>query len=506
MDFRVPFLIPQVATDGHTFRFLNETVSFDSKINWKIESVPRLWGYNLHYFEYLEGMAVDQGRVLVEDWIAENRDPLHWGWDPYPLSLRLVQWMKWLARHGENAASQTILESLWAQAEYLAHNFEHHIQGNHLFENAKTLVWAGLTFLGSESEAWLRLGGHQLLAELEEQILPDGAHYELSPMYHSIILEGCLDLLNFGPRLKALAPSLEDALKQRVPGMLSWLSAMCHPDGEISLLNDSATRIAPSPSHLFAYGEALGFTPSPLPQRCHLASSGYVVAHQHGGEDYLVMDVGHMGPPHQPGHSHCDLLSFELSLGGRRIIVDSGVFAYQDTSMRRRNRETAGHNTLRIDGRDQSEIWGNFRVARRAEPIGVNVEDREGKWVVRGGHTGYEPIGVRHHREWTWGDCELAIMDSLEGAGSHEVETFFHFHPSLQLKLAHSQADVLLEGRCVARIILPESMEYQIIPTRYHPEFGLALENVTLVLSTTVTVPAHFECRFIWNSLANELP
>ncbi|MBI3488966.1 MAG: alginate lyase family protein [Acidobacteria bacterium] len=496
-DIRTDFLPSHVSSDGRTFTFLNEPVEFRSKVDWHITSKSMLWRYNLHYFEYLASLSLRQGRDLMEDWITNNRNPRSLGWDPYPLSMRLVHWFKWLSRHGEGNASSVILQSLYVQSGYLARNFEFHIQANHLFENAKALLWAGLVFDGPGPERWLKQGQDILLEELEEQILADGAHYELSPMYHSLILEGCLDLLNLGT-LQTRAPNVHRAILQRVPKMLEWLQAMCHPDGEISLFNDAAFGIAPTPRALFTYAERLGLSVRQERPSCHLEASGYVVVGDSHRGDYLILDVGGMGPVYQPGHGHCDTLSFELSLAGRRVLVDTGVYAYQDPAMRRMNRETSAHNTLRIDGLDQSEIWGSFRVANRAEPRDVHVDLQPESGFVRAGHSGYESLGVHHFRQWNWSPGSLVVTDQLEGSGKHRAELFFHLYPDLRWEVSGPLAILSAKDCEVARIWLPEGWTPRVVPSLYCPEFGRAIPNQTLELSTTVTLPAHISSRIEW--------
>ena len=103
-----------------------------------------------------------------------------------------------------------------------------------------------------------------------------------------------------------------------------------------------------------------------------------------------------MGPDYQPGHGHCDLFSFEWSCGSQRVICDTGVYAYQDPIMRPYVRSTAAHNTVRVDGEEQSEIWQEFRVARRAYPDMHCVEaTADGTVRVVGSHTGYSRLRGR---------------------------------------------------------------------------------------------------------------
>src|SRR5262249_48877553 len=176
------------------------------------------------------------------------------------------------------------------------------------------------------------------------------------------------------------------------------LETMSHPDGEIALCNDAAFHVAPAPTLLLDYGRRLGCSWSPPGGCMHLAASGYVVLRRHG--QYMVIDIGPLGPDHQPGHGHCDLFSFEWSLASQRIICDTGVYAYQDQVMRPYVRATAAHNTVRLDGAEQSEIWKEFRVARRAYPEMTSVDvGADGALRVVGQHHGYRRLaGQPVHR------------------------------------------------------------------------------------------------------------
>ena len=119
-----------------------------------------------------------------------------------------------------------------------------------------------------------------------------------------------------------------------------WLRAMCHPDGEIAFFNDAAIGIAPSPEHLFDYARRLGLPDSRLSEELyHLDSTGYIRISK--GEAVLLIDVAPIGPDYLPGHAHADTLSYELSLSGKRVLVNSGTSRYGS------GREEIGSEALR---------------------------------------------------------------------------------------------------------------------------------------------------------------
>ena len=460
---------------------LDETRELSSARSWDAAEVPRLWRYHLHYFDDLTARDASERagwhRALLERWIAENPPGRGTGWEPYPTSRRIVSWVKWALAGGRLSARAC--DSLAAQARWLARRLEWHLLGNHLWANAKALIVAGCFFAGEEAERWRELGAGILLEQLGEQILPDGGHFELSPMYHALALEDVLDLLNVAGAWPGRLPAaLAERLAAAAPAMLRWLGCMCHPDGEIALFNDSALGVAPTRAELEAYAARLGLpragAPAPLD---HLHASGYVRAER--GPFWLVADVGRVGPDYQPGHAHADSLSFELSAFGQRWLVDSGCSTYTPGPERLRQRGTAAHNTVLVDGLDSSEVWGGFRVARRARPRDVSVAAEGEQAVVRGAHDGYAWRGVLHRRELALGPRGLVLTDQLEGSFGR-AESRLHLHPGVELEpLGPSQARLLRGGQ--ALMLHAEGARLACVPSSWHPGFNRSLPSSVVV-------------------------
>lgn len=473
-----------------TFRLLNQTHTLADPGAWNAPGVDKLWLYNLHYFDDLnaEGATArrDWHRALIARWIAENPPGYGNGWEPYPLSLRIVNWMQW-ARAG-NPLEPAWLHGLAIQVRYLARRLEYHLLGNHLFTNAKALVHAGLFFAGPEAERWLRTGLRLLSRELPEQILHDGGHFERSPMYHAIILKDMLDLLNLATSVARRGDAIPSPDWRRIAQtMLNWLQAMTHPDGEIAFFNDAAFGIAPTLAQLADYagrlGMALAFGPSSFAASLTLLShSGY--ARLQGGPAVLLVDVGQMGPDYLPGHAHADTLSFELSLYGQRVIVNSGTSCYGTGPERQRQRGTAAHNTVLIDGQDSSEVWGGFRVARRARPLNLRWGEAADHVWVECAHDGYHrlPGRVTHRRRWTLSPTGLRIEDRLDG-GYRDAVARLHLHPAI---------GVGLDGAAEGWLELPggrrpcwriEGGVARLARSTWHPRFGVSEANVCLEIS-----------------------
>jgi uncharacterized heparinase superfamily protein len=471
---------------------LNRTHAVSDR-GWDDSRLDKLLRYNLHYFDDLTAASstarVEWQRALVKRWVRENPLGRGTGWEPYPTSLRIVNWIKWTL--GGEALSTELTRSLADQARWLAARLEIHLLGNHLFANAKALVFAGLYFDGAEADGWLATGLKILAREIPEQILPDGGQFEGSPMYHALAVEDMLDLRNVTRVYPDAIPERWSTLLESWPRTLAdmrhWMLAMRHPDGEIGFFNDAAIGIAPVPAALESYADRLGLgaAPTVAVPVTRLDASGYVrVQREHA---VALLDVAPVGPSYLPGHGHADILSFELSLFGQRVLVNSGTSQYGAGAERLRQRGTAAHNTVVVDGADSSEVWGGFRVARRARPIDLRIV-KAPDVVVRCSHDGYRrlPGRVTHTREWRFGTEALHVEDRLTGRFA-AAEARFHLHPEVGVdgagELAPHDGSLRLCLPGGQRVLFEvEQGSVRVEPSTWHPEFGRTVANLCLVV------------------------
>ena len=411
---------------------------------------------------------------MISCWVADNLPGSGNGWEPYPSSLRIVNWIKWSLAGDE--LSGEARQSLAIQVRYLCKKLEYHLLGNHLFANGKALIFAGLFFVGPEAEAWLEKGLSILRREIPEQVLEDGGHFERSPMYHSIIFEDIIDLINL---CRAYGRDVPDLWGEVVGKMGRWLKVMSHPDDDIALFNDAALKIAAKPGKLFDYlervtGEIVGNDGG----HCiELVASGYYVMAPKAG-DRLFIDCGEIGPDYLPGHAHCDTLSFELSVAGQRVVVDSGCGVYVDGSKRKYNRGNIGHNTVTVDGLNQSEIWGAHRCARRARPVSARLVDDGRCLKFKGSHDGYRRLSgdLIHHREIVWCDDLITVTDVVEGGGRHDVGGRLHLHPERYFLVEGGRVVVTVKDGCKVVIEPLSDLDLHVEKGCYCPEFGKFIE------------------------------
>ena len=333
-----------------------------------------------------------------------------------------------------------------------------------------------------ESDKYLRLGLKILEREIPEQFLDDGGHFELSPMYHSILLWDLLDLINLAKisGQPLLLNNLEGWSAIAVSA-LRWLDVMTHPDNEISFFNDATIGIAASPDEIKNYSLLLGL-------KTTYANEFYTPLHNTGYSRFrnskycLFFDHGAVGPSYLPGHAHADTLSFEMSIGCDRFFVNSGTSLYGLSNERHRQRGTEAHSTVFVDGADSSEVWGGFRVARRASITKCDVDILDDSVSISAQHDGYLRFngGVIHNRTIRALENMISIEDNV--SGSFKVAcSVFHLHPDITIDIISSN-ELKLTSQSGDIVIFCTSSPVKIESTSYHPGFGISVSNKKIVI------------------------
>ena len=485
------FIYEQKFIDEKTVRFLNRSGSVVDHTAWNDNSSEKLWLYNLHYFDDLNAFGSEDRRdlqaVWINKWIQDNPASSGGnGWEAYTLSLRIVNWSK--AFLSGFKYDQNMLNSLAQQADFLSQELEKHLLGNHYFVNLKALVFAGCFLNGYDADRWLRVGLNDLERELEEQVLRDGGNFELSPMYHAIMLTDLLDLVNLAGVFPGKIPSdLLTKIKNKISLMFLWLENMSHLDKSISFFNDSAFSIAPDNEVINEYALKLSVPIAREKQKnsnidfsvIHLADSGYISVD--GGDVKLLADVAEVGPSYIPGHAHADTLSFEMSLGRSRFIVNSGTSEYGTGIERLRQRSTAAHNTVAINSLNSTEVWSGFRVARRANIVALDYPECSPHRVsFSATHDGYKKVGIKclHKRSWLMEKTNLQIIDKIDGIFEHAIG-YLHLHPDINIIEYSNRNCRLMCGDYFVNISVKNG-ELSIVDSTWHPEFGKSVPNVAL--------------------------
>jgi len=415
--------------DYYKFNFLNKTYIFSENIDWNFSTYGKLWTYNLNYFDYLVQVNIDNDLALmtIYDFI-DNIDVIKDGLEPFPISLRGINWIKYISKNNLNDTK--IDNSLYAQYKILMDNIEYHLLGNHLLENGFSLLFAAYYF---KDTLFYKKAKKILTEELEEQILQDGGHFELSPMYHQIMLFRLLDCINLLQNNHWKDKALLIFLQKKAEIMLGWLEIITFKNGDIPLLNDSTNGIAPTTKALFEYASRLNV----VKQEQKLSDSGY---RKFANDKYeCVVDMGNIGPDYIPGHAHADTFSFVLYLEEIPFIIDAGLSTYETNKCRTYERSTSAHNTVEVNSTNQSNVWGGFRVAERAHIVSLHENDKE----ITATHNGYmKNFSTLHARTFKFEENSIIVIDDIIAKDLPKTIARLHFHPNVDENMIYKHINL----------------------------------------------------------------
>ena len=355
---------------------------------------------------------------------------------------------------------------LYSQYKYIASHQEKHLLANHYFEDLKALIIAAYLFKDDqELKGYLK----DFKKQCDEQILKDGVHYELSLMYHKLILEDVM-------RIAMLAKQPDfpncDWMTSPMQKMVDAMYSLEKGIGRTPLFNDSGDNVAKTCEQLcLAADNYFGIKPV---LKDAFEDSGYYKLYD--GNKALVFDAGKIGVDYQPAHGHCDCLSFEMAVDKKPLLVNSGTYEYQG-DLRKCFRKTCAHNTLVIDGHEQSQCWGGFRVAKRIQNISGSKSANE----LEGHYKNY--FGEEHSRRISLTACVLTVEDTVNARIGAGVKSYLHIAPGYKVEKNEIKDK---SGNVVCRVVthnceMDNATEYDLC--YYAPEFSDLQKGSCLVFT-----------------------
>ena len=461
-DFLNRFSVDELMENYITL--LHSTVVLDLNGSWVAETRSPLWNLNLHYFEYLFAIAKEYQKEAETKYLQKIKEYIlcwikcnpigsnKYAWDPYSVSLRLSNWidlyMLLREEFGRDRGFICIfLGSLYEQYVYLINHIENHLLANHLFENLRTIVIASVFFNEKDVCA---ISTKHLLNQCKEQFFCDGVHYERSPMYQKLLLE---DLLRVENALE-FDGNKNDEIRMYINKVLDVSFSFEKGMERLPLFNDCGKNISKSLDALVCASNKLGI--SPKKKKSFSDGGYYIFEFGKEGEWRLLVDAGQPGPDFSPGHSHCEIMSFELFYKGFPVIVNCGTFAYQ-SEKREFFKSTKAHNTVQVDAVEQSELWRDFRMARRAKIIALNVNDYSISIIIK---------DYRHNRIKRSIIIEENALVVTDESDNNNIKSFLH----------------LADKRMMGRIQINQGSKIESrVP--YAEEFGLLKEIMTYTIS-----------------------
>jgi hypothetical protein len=432
------------------------------------------------------------------------------------------------------------LESIHAHCSAIARHLSRHSSANnHLIgELAGLYVGASVWPCWKASGAWLEQARRELEHEAQAQFSRDGVNREQAFAYHVfssefLFVAGLVGQACGHPFTRAYWTSLQRALR--------FLRSVRDVGGNVPMVGDADDGIvfrldAPGgdrAGQLLALGDAVlrriapqhpgvrwllhtlpGRRPEADPHESDTGwafpDGGYLLFGSHFGEAEEIkgmVDCGPLGYLGIAAHGHADALALTLSVAGEECLIDPGTYSYwQEAKWRDYFRGTSAHNTVRIDGLDQSVSGGRFMWLRKARAAIERMPQSPHEFEFRGSHDGYERLAdpVRHLRSVRFdaATSTLTVRDEIAAKRQHAVELFWHFAPGLSVRL--DSAGLHVRGKRFALQMHAQGadLKLELARANENPPLGWvsrsyeSKEACDVLKITTVSSAVPVECRF----------
>jgi uncharacterized heparinase superfamily protein len=450
---------PTIASEiqAGRFAFAGKVVVSDGRSPFEMPAPSPEWAEELMSFAWLRHLraastpvAQKSARALIDDWINIHGGYDAASWAPTILARRIISWLAhapMILDHADHEFYRRFLRSLIKQVRFLRRIAADAEDGYPRLVSAIALSFAGLC-MASQGRL-LKLAQRRLSDELSRQILPDGVHVSRNP---GVLVELLLDFLPLRQAFAARSvppPALLNAIDRTMP-MLRFFR---HRDGTLGNFNGMGATAADHLATLMAYDDARG---RPIAAAPH---GGY--QRLEAGNTVVLMDTGTPPPLAVSGEAHAGCLSFELSTGRHRLVVNCGVPTANRAAWRAAARATAAHSTAVLaDTSSCRFLTGGFAERVCGVPIVEGPRDvraersqRANSILVRASHDGYvSRFGVLHQRSLrlTADGSRLDGEDVFQDAAQHvkvEDDDFairFHLHPAVKVSQIGAGESLLL--------------------------------------------------------------
>ena len=415
----------------------------------------------------------------LDSWLRQNPYGAGMNWrSGLELGTRLINWVWALDLIAESGAiddqlRHRILDCVARHIWEIDRKYSYGSSaGNHLIGEAAGVFVAASYFANLKEAACWRARSREILCrEILSQTFPDGGTLEQAIGYHFFALQF---FVVAGITARATGQDMPESYWSRLEKMFEFLGVLSEGGDKLPMFGDcddgyvldlghdphnirqwlsvgaALYRRADFKAWAGGYAEpvewllgkagreSLTAIPEPLSKTITsraFEDSGYYLL-QYGESDStgrisVVFDCGPLGKGTLAGHGHADALSFTLRAFGRDVLVDPGTYDYFSyPKWREYFRSTRAHNTIVIDGQDQSEMLGLFLWGRRAEARCLSWEPTEVGGKVVGEHDGYthleDPVTHRRTLELDGRNCRLTIRDDIIACAKHEMQVFFH--------------------------------------------------------------------------------
>lgn len=395
--------------------------------SWDHPEEPLLWQYHLHYMDNLLKLSREDGVEQIRDWLYHLKTHDKISLSPYPTSRRIFNWILFFSDGKE--IPRDILKSLFQQINLLEQKIEYHIDANHLFINILILFTSSVVTKDTKK---IKKYKELLKNELSNQFYDSGLHYEGCPSYHSLMLRDMMYSYTVVKLYKnVLISDVTLLLEQKIKNAYQYYIYLVSPDGTLYQFGDTnksnsvpTTEINNLYHSLFKSNEynEKEFIDHEYYKKIKLSNLT------------LMIKLRSFTPSFQPGHSHCDIGSYELFFDNHKIITDIGCSTYEENEIRLKERDQISHNISFPISESQAEIWKSFRVGKRSKTI---YKMRDDLLICK------YPSGEEISRVVKSSEKQILITD--KSTSKAPLISHIHLTPSCETKKLHDSISLKIK-------------------------------------------------------------
>ncbi len=423
-----------------TFAFGGQMLAIDDIATLPATAGER-WLAEFHGFGWLDHLRAVGGEAArlraatsIQRWLDAYGTWSASAWRADIVAGRLCHWLENLSFVEANLDQERLLAAIAVQARHLRRTLRGDVADHRRIRALKGLVVCGVCLEGWAAEREAALAA--LEQELERQVNPDGGHVARNPALQVEVLRDLLDIRGVLAGQKLAVP---DWLQAAIDRMVPMLRGFRHGDGRLALFNGSQE----------GRREDVDLTLTQAAAKSRALANAPHTGFQRVGAGRMLVIVD-TGPPPMSGfdsQGHAGALSFEMSVGRERLIVNCGAPPRIEGPWTPALRSTAAHSTVTVEDVNSSEILADGSIGRRPLEVLATRREADGNTLVEASHDGYrQPFGIVHKRSLyvSGGGEDLRGEDTLVGPGSRVFAARFHLHPAVQASIIQSGTAVLL--------------------------------------------------------------
>jgi len=431
--------------------------------------------YNLQrmykFSETMESLEFNNSQKInvLNSWIDNHPPQKGAAWMGFNCSIRLINWIKILisldsmSSIKENDVKKIFI-SIFQNLEFISKNIEHHIPGNHVIFQYFSFWLICFLIEDRRTEEYSKY----FIEEFENEFLASGLHFELSTHYH-------LQVLQLGVYHELIRKNTPNIYKEKINKAYSILDAFSFSENILPLIGDNCynffhNNLVEDAENLNSLRKLLDF--SKIEDRKIIEiENQYLIVNK--DKSKLIFDVGNIGMKQNPGHGHSDILSINYSYEGTPIFIDPGTKRYSNLQENLELKRANSHNTISINGEDQSKLWGFFRWAFLPDRTRYEYRELENSVVLEASFVGNKNTGgAQHCRKIEMSDSALIITDKVECINLNTIEQNFILSEFVTLD-SQEKSIYLIIGSAKFELVVNSHEEYilEIVPQKIYKSY-----------------------------------